>query len=282
MRYLTFFPLVCLSYFATGQNVPACCSASGMKTAAEAFAAFGSESEFLMAHDLPLPYDFQGEGQEITFSTPDGSSSKAWLFAAAEKSRNYVLVIHEWWGLNDHIKREAARLRDTLGNAHVIALDLYDGKVATDRENAAKYMQSATKERCEAIIRGAMAFAGKKARFGAIGWCFGGGWSNQASILAGKKSKACVMYYGMPESDPARLKMLKAPVLGIFAEKDGWITPEVAHTFEKTLTAQGNEVEIHIYNADHGFANPSSPRFDNASARSAWEKTLAFFRKNLP
>lgn len=266
---------------AFAQQPATCCSVAGMKSATESFAAFGKENNFVMAHESPLPYEYVGDGEKISFPTTDGAQSTAWLFKATAPTKNYILVIHEWWGLNDHIKREADRLRTELGNVNVIALDLYDGKVATDPENATKYMQSATKERCEAIIKGAIMYAGKKARIGTIGWCFGGGWSNQASILAGKQGKACVMYYGMPETDPARLKLLKAPLLGIFAEKDGWISPEVVKSFGEALKAAKKESTISSYDADHAFANPSSPKFNNEAAKAAWEQTIAFFKKQL-
>ena len=282
MKYLfTLFMFSMAMPMMLAQQTTNCCAVSGVKSATASFAAFGEENNFVMAHDNPLPYEYQGDGDKISFKTDDGGKSIVWLFNSAVATNNYIFVIHEWWGLNDHIKREAARLRDELGNVHVIALDLYDGKVATEREDAAKYMQAATKERCESIIKGAIGFAGKKARIGTIGWCFGGGWSNQASILLGKKGKACVIYYGMPESDPARLKMMKAPVLGIFAEKDGWITPEVAKTFETSLKNLKKEVTVQIYDADHAFANPSSPKFDNEAAKAAWEKTIAFFKQEL-
>ena len=111
------------------------------------------------------------------------------------------MVYQEWWGLNDHIKQEAAKLHKDLGDVNVLAVDMYDGKVGTTREEAGKLMQSASKDRLTAIQKGAIGYAGKDARIASIGWCFGGMLSLQSAILEQSKSVGCVMYYGSPEKD---------------------------------------------------------------------------------
>jgi len=103
----------------------------------------------------------------------------------------------------------------------------------------------------------------------------------QASILAGKQGKACVMYYGIIENTPETFKNLNAPVLGIFAEKDGWVTPEVYGNLEKNLKAAGKKVIIKSFNADHAFANPSNPNYDKQATKEAKELTIKFFKENL-
>lgn len=164
---------------------------------------------------------------------------------------------------------------------NVLALDLYDGKVATTSEEAAKLMQGADAKRISAIIEGAAKFAGDKADFRTLGWCFGGGWSLKASIMAGDQGVACVMYYGMPVQNAKELAPLKAPICGIFAKQDEWITPEVAQNFENLAKATGKEVEIHSYDAGHAFANPSNPAYDEEAAQQANQVAWAFLKERL-
>src|SRR5207248_783763 len=115
----------------------------------------------------------------------------------------------------------------------VCALDLFDGKVATTREDAAKYMQGLTQERGTALIDGIFVYFGKDMHFGTIGWCMGGGWSMQAALRGGIQVDLCVIYYGMPETDSVKLASLHAHVLGFFANKDKWITPQVVNDFKE-------------------------------------------------
>lgn len=268
-------PLI-LALPATAQH--SCCDAPAK------FAALGGSGAFRMAHKLPAAgYSYAGAGESITFSTPDGGTSTAFVVRGktSETGGKVIVMIHEWWGLNDYIKREAAATADSLGDVTVIAVDLYDGKVAATREDAAKFMQGVSAKRAEAILRGVFAYAGAAARIGTIGWCFGGGWSLRAAIAAGAHARACVMYYGMPETDQAKLQTLSAPVLGIFAGRDKWITPAVVGQFETAAAAAGVRLAVQSYDADHAFANPSSPKFDEAARADARSRTLAFFRKYL-
>ena len=158
--------------------------------------------------------------------------------------------------MNDHIKQEAEKLAEDLPGVIVIAIDLYDGQLATTAENAGKLMELVKTDRAEAIINGTISYIRTTASIQTIGWCFGGAWSLQASIIAGEKSNGCVMYYGMPEKSEDKLKKLNAPVLGIFATKDTWINKEVIGEFEKQMNKLKKPLEIHWYEADHAFANP--------------------------
>jgi carboxymethylenebutenolidase len=161
----------------------------------------------------------------------------------------------------------------------VIALDLYDGKVATTQQEAGKYMGEAKEERIRAIIKGALDYVGPKAKIGTIGWCFGGGWSLQTALMAGKQTSACVMYYGMPETDVDKLKAINGPVLGIFAKKDGWINPDKVKEFEANMKKVAKKLTVKMYDADHAFANPSNPKFDKEAAADAHKAALAFLKK---
>lgn len=274
LQLIFFFVLaISLTY---AQDKASCCQVN------VSFTSFASDKQFRDAHQTPDAFTLKdAKGKMIKFKTKSGNEANAYFVESKRKSNKYIFVFHEWWGLNDHIKREADELKEKLGDVNVIALDLYDGKVATSREDAAKYMQSVNKDRAIEIVQGAFEFAGKDAEIGTIGWCFGGGWSLQASILAGKQGRACVMYYGIIENTPETFKELNAPVLGIFAEKDGWVTPEVYGNLEKNLKAAGKKVTIKSFNADHAFANPSNPNYDKQATKEAKELTIKFFKENL-
>jgi len=251
----------------------------------EKFAMFASNKEFNAAHPTPRKYVHISEegGKMITYQCADGSTANAYLILAKKKSNNWVLVIQEWWGLNDNIKRQSEDLYKDLGNVNVLALDMYDGKVATDRENASKYMQEFKQERGDAIVKGALAYAGKGARIGTIGWCFGGGQSLLAALAAGNQASACVMYYGFPVEDVEKLKTLNCDVLNIWPTQDKWINKEMMDKFEANMKAAGKNLTIKPYDADHGFANPSNPmgNYNEAAAKDAYQNTMAFFKARL-
>jgi carboxymethylenebutenolidase len=277
-KFLLFIILIFCSTFVFSQSKMACCNQS----ATQKFAMLASSKAFVMSHPVPRRIHFQSSiGKSITYKTPDGKEADAYELKAKNQTNNYLLVIHEYWGLNDFIKREAEKIYNDLGSVNVIALDLYDGKVATTREEAGKFMQGVKDDRAQAIIKGAITYAGPKARIATIGWCFGGGWSLQASLLAGKQDVACVMYYGMPEQDVQRLKTLNADVLGNFANKDQWINPKVVAKFKDDMEKAGKKLYLHQYDADHAFANPSNPAYNSAATRDAYAYTIAYLKPRL-
>ncbi|RSK29629.1 dienelactone hydrolase family protein [Hymenobacter metallilatus] len=267
---------------ASAQTSMSCCTkpAAG-QNATEVFAMLASNEDFSGGHDAPLPFTYAGEGSMIEFKTTDGQTGKAFEIKSNTKSDKYLLVIHEWWGLNDYIKQEAARFAKELPGVNVIALDLYDGQVATDADQAGKLMQGVKTERAQAIIKGALQYAGPNAQIASIGWCFGGGWSIQTALLAGSKAKACVAYYGMPEKDVAKLKTLNTSVLFVFAKQDKWINQEVVDQFRKDMAAAKKDLTVKTYDADHAFANPSNPKYNKPFADDAHAASVAYIKKNL-
>ncbi len=267
------------SYAASAQQIASCCARP--KAATEAFAMLANDDDFVGGHDAPLPFHYQGAGEIVEFATPDGQKGHAFAIKSATPSTKYLLVFQEWWGLNDYIKQEAATLARELPGVNVLALDLYDGQVATTPAAAGALMQAVKTERAQAIIRGALNYAGPKAEVATIGWCFGGGWSLQAALLGGKQTVGCVMYYGMPEADVARLKTLNTDVLGIFALKDDHISPAVVGKFEQNMKAAGKKLTVHNYDAVHAFANPSNPNYDKAAAGQAHELVLKYLQGKL-
>ncbi len=269
--FLLFF---CLFIFACGSEAPT-------EKKADDMAQFTKDEKFKDAHETPEKIDFEGKGQMIAFKTADGKPGNAYAIKSSPDAKKALFVIHEWWGLNDHIKEEADRLFGELEGVNVYALDLYDGNVATTRDDAGKMMGAVKEERLNSIINGALAHVGKDAKVGTIGWCFGGGWSLKSSILAGDQGAGCVIYYGMPVLEPAKLAPIKSDVLGLFAEKDGWITPEVVTKFETAMKAIGKNVKTKQFDAEHAFANPSSPRYHEAAAQEANAMALVFLKERL-
>lgn len=255
---------------------------SRVTTAPNVMASFSNDKAFRDEHPEPISFTLaDGKGKMITYKNSDGTDGIGFEVKADLPTDNWVLVFHEWYGLNDYIKKESEEIASTLGNVNVLAIDLYDGKVATNNDEAMKYVQSVDNTRAFTIINGAKDHAGTSAVFATLGWCFGGSWSNQAAIELGDRCAACVMYYGMPEQNIDRLKMLKAPVLGIFAKLDTRITPEVAAKFESELISLKIPASINEYDAVHGFANPSNPKHNVEATKDAKEKTYSFLKEKL-
>ncbi len=253
--------------------IPVCHSNDMAKMAADpAFAAL---------HVNPLPFTYQGDGDMVTFATPDGQKASGFLLKASKPSDKWLLVYQEWWGLNDFIKQEAQKYYGDLKDVNVLAVDMYDGKVATQSEDAMKYMQGATKERLGSIMQGALNYVGPKAEIASIGWCFGGMLSLQSAMLAGKQAKGCVMYYGRPEQDVAKLKTLETDVLGIFASQDKGISPESVKAFEENMNKAGEKIEVKMYDANHAFANPSNPVYNKEVAEDAYKRSLSYLKSHL-
>jgi carboxymethylenebutenolidase len=194
-----------------------------------------------------------------------------------------VVVIHEWWGLNDHIRHWTDRLAED-GYA-ALAVDLYAGEAATDPEGAMALMKTVDAAQAQAMLSAAHEFLATDSRIqadkqGVIGWCFGGGWSLRYAI-ATPGLDAAVIYYGNPVTDPVELGKIDAPLLGVFANQDQAIPPEVVTEFASALEAAGKSIELHRYDAVHAFANPSNAHYDQTAAADAWEHTRKFLAEHL-
>lgn len=237
---------------------------------------------FFNAHDAPEPLDYsQQRGSMIQFNTLDGKQASAYYVPAPEATTRALLLFHEWWGLNDYIRREADRWQDSLGPVDVYAVDLYDGKVATTPEDASKLSSNLDDRRTDAILKGLIAKAGKDKQIATLGWCLGGGYAFRASVLLGKQADGCVMYYGFPEKDVKKIAPLKTDVLYIRGSQDKFITADVVTAFADQVKKAGHKIEVVSYNAVHAFANPSNPRHDAVAAADAEQKALTFIRKYL-
>jgi len=217
-------------------------------------------------------------GKMMSFDAADGKQANAYFIAAKKKSNKYLIVIQEWWGLNENIKMEADKYYTDLGDVNVIAVDMYDGKVAATPDSAMKLMRGADMGRMTAIMQGAIKYAGSKASIYSVGWCFGGMWSLQTAILAGPQAKGSVMYYGRPESNMEKLKSIQCDIIGFFGNLDQSPSPTMVNDIEKNMKEVGKNLSVNRYQAGHGFANPSNPSYNAAAKEDAYAKAIAFLK----
>lgn len=226
------------------------------------------------------------QGAEVQYATIEGKPISGFLAtpAGAPADAPAIIVIHEWWGLNDNIREMARRLA---GEGYVaLAVDLYEGGSAATPDEARGLMQASMERKAQLQdnLRQAHAFLKGRgaARVASMGWCFGGGWSLQAGLLLGEELDAVVIYYGRLVTEPEDLKPLTAPVLGIFGAEDKGIPVDSVKAFEAALGTLSKPASIHIYEgADHAFANPSGTRYQAEAARDAWDKTVTFLASHL-
>lgn len=230
-----------------------------------------------------------GEVQEesVIYANLSGASVAGFLATPAAGAQGHpaLILIHEWWGLNDNVRAMARQFAAKGYTA--LAVDLYNGQSAGTPEQARELMMAAMQDRgsAEANLASAMAYLREQlgvSRVATLGWCFGGGWSLNASLLMPEKVDATVIYYGRLVTDPEALQVLKSPVLGFFGALDRGIPVADVEAFQAALGKLGKRAEIHIYpDADHAFANPSGTRYNAAAADDAWNKLMVFLEREL-
>jgi carboxymethylenebutenolidase len=245
----------------------------------------------------PSDLESAGEtGDEVSQATQEGDVQTEWV-NFGDEHRGYlvrpgqdgpfpgVVMIHEWWGLNEQIQGMARNL--AAEGYVVLAVDLYNGTVASTPQEAGQFSTRIRENVPEAVehMKNAASFLREsdfvlENAIASIGWCFGGGMSMQLSL--NENLAATVIYYGALETDAERLSTIQWPVLGIFADQDTVIPLDSVHQFEAALNQLGVENEIYIYEGvGHAFANPSNPGHDPEKTEDAWEKTIAFLDRTL-
>jgi len=220
--------------------------------------------------------------QEVTLKLKNGRPIKASVALPEVTPAPAILLIHEWWGLNDQIKAVAAEYAKA--GYVAVAVDLYDQKVGANPDEARSLMGAVKGEEATETLEtwAAWTRAHDKTtdKLGTIGWCFGGGWSLNASIAS--PVDATIIYYGNVAKKADQLKALVGPVMGHFAEKDQWINKAMVDGFVEQMKIAGEpDPEVFWYDADHAFANPSGGRYDKADAQLAWTRSMEFFDNNL-
>jgi carboxymethylenebutenolidase len=221
-------------------------------------------------------------GSMVEFQA-NGAKTSGYLATAASGKGPGVLVIQEWWGLVQHIKNVCDRFAAEGFTA--LAPDMYHGKTASEPDGAGKLFMALNIGQAEKDLRGAAAYLALRsstAKLGAVGFCMGGQLALFAATL-NPSIGACVNFYGIHPNVKPDYSRLAGPVLGLFAEKDGFVTPEVARSVDAAIKKAGKQSEIHIYpGVDHAFFNDERPDvYDRTAAADAWRRTLAFFRLHL-
>ncbi len=215
----------------------------------------------------------------IEFQRPDGGKSKAYM-AEAGKGKPGVVVIQEWWGVNDQIMGVADRLARAGYNA--LAPDLYKGRVTAKGDEANHLMAGLDfADATHQDLRGAVLHLAKTSgKIGVTGFCLGGSLSVAAAVHIPEAS-AAAPFYGIADksfADPAKIRM---PIQGHFANDDGWCTPAKVDELEAGMKGLKTRHEIYRYDAKHAFTNERSEAYDVNAANLAWDRLLAFFKETL-
>ena len=228
---------------------------------------------------------FAADGKPVTYKSGDETVNAILYTPQGKGPFPALVVIHEWWGLNDWVKEQASKLADQ--GYVALAIDLYRGKVATTADEAHEIMRGVPNDRANRDLLAASSFLRSQsnvnpAKVGDIGWCMGGGYALDLAI-ADPKLKAAVINYGHLASDQATLQKIHAAILGIFGGQDHGIPVADVKKFESDLKAQGKTVEIKIFpDAGHAFENPNNKQGYRADdAKQAWELTTSFLAKYL-
>lgn len=236
---------------------------------------------------LVAPVDVPLLEQEIAYGEADGANLTGFLAMPRDAIEPLpgLLVIHEWWGLNDNIRAMTRRLA---AEGYVaLAVDLYGDAVTDEPARAEALMRGVTTapDAARDNLRQAYAYLAQYAlspRIGVIGWCLGGGWSLQTALMLPEELDAMVMYYGRLETDEDELARLSMPLLGLFGELDESIPARDVRAWRARLAEMGKQIDIYIYpGVDHAFANPSGGNYDAEAAADAWGRTLAFLERHL-
>ena len=280
--------LVCAAGVLCGCGSPA--GPTGAATPQNAAAVTAAEHQ----HDAPVPTPAAEVApkvpvleQELAYGEGQRSNLVGYLAMPKDAAEPLpgVIVIHEWWGLNDNVKAMTRRLA---GEGYVVlAVDLYGGATAATAD-AAQALMTALFAEPEAALRNvtqAYDYLEKYAlapRIASLGWDLGGGWSLQTALLYPDALDAMVMYYGQVVTDRARLEPLNVPILGFFGAEDKSIPVREVQAFRGTLQGLGKNSEVLIVpRVDHAFADPSGGNYNEQAANESWETTLKFLERHL-
>jgi carboxymethylenebutenolidase len=244
-----------------------------------------TKSSLLILAVLLVSTAFAAESKSVSYKSGDETVQGLLYTPAGKGPFPAIIVIHEYWGLNDWVKEQASKLSDQ--GYEALAIDLYRGKVATTPDMAHEIMRGVPEDRAKRDLHAAFEFLQsqpnvKKDRIGAIGWCMGGGYALDVALQESTLA-ADVINYGHLATDPEALKKINAPILGLFGGQDQGIPPADVKKFGETLDKMGKKIEIKIYDdAGHAFENPNNKTgYRPDDAADASKRTVAFFAENL-
>jgi len=223
--------------------------------------------------------------ETIAFRSGDETVSACLAVPDSGGPHPALVVIHEWWGLNDWVKEQAQKLAEQ--GYMALAVDLYRGKVAYDPNLAHELSRGLPQDQAIRDLKAAFDYLASRPdvrhdRIGSVGWCMGGGFS---LLLAVHESKlaACVVNYGSMPTDKDEIQRIQGPVLGNFGAEDRGIPPTAVGAFEDAMKAAHKSIDVKIYDgAGHAFENPNNKLgYREGAANDAWARTLAFLNRTL-
>jgi carboxymethylenebutenolidase len=220
----------------------------------------------------------------VDFSAKSGEKASGELALPTGEGKAPALVlIQEWWGVNDHIRSLADRF--AAAGFLVLAPDLYEGKTTKDPNEAGKLMTELDGAKAMDKIAGAVAFLEQHARsngkVGVTGFCMGGAYTF-AATSAIPHIGAAVPFYGIPPADRLDFSKMKAPILAHFASRDQWAVPAKAEEIAKQVNAAGGNARVEVYDADHAFVNDTRPEvYAPEAAKLAWQRSVDFLHQHL-
>lgn len=225
-------------------------------------------------------------GRMVEYGQADGRALRGYLSGepAGSGKRPGIVMVHEWWGLNENIRGLADRY--AAQGYTVLAVDLYRGQVTASVEEATRLYQFGMDNSAEGDQNMVAAVDYLRAHgatsVGSMGYCFGGHWSLRTGLAAGDKVNAVVIYYGAPITDRDMLSKMRAPVLGMYAGLDNSIPQDAVGSMQKTLAEYGIQMTTHINpGVNHAFCNSTGPYYNRDAAEDAFARTVAFYREHL-
>jgi carboxymethylenebutenolidase len=283
------FPLNNIILFAEGQQQQKSSIPGSSNNVTELIKSNGKNSSITLENKTVNYFENTNGYLVYPISTTTSSSIKSNFSANNNNTLPAVVMIHEWWGLNDNIKNMAETLAKE--GYVVLAVDLYNGKVANTAESAQNLVSKVRENPSESInnLQHAVRYLASlenvdSSKIASLGWCFGGGQSLQLALNTEPEYPlaATIIYYGNLVSDQESLSKIKWPVLGIFGDQDQSISVQSVKQFEDALNANGITNEIYIYKGvGHAFANPSGDNYAPQETQDAWQKTVSFLNKYL-
>jgi carboxymethylenebutenolidase len=283
------FPLNNIILFAEGQQQQKSSIPGSSKNVTELIKSNGKNSSITLENKTVNYFENTNGYLVYPISTTTSSSIKSNFSANNNNTLPAVVMIHEWWGLNDNIKNMAETLAKE--GYVVLAVDLYNGKVANTAESAQNLVSKVRENPSESInnLQHAVRYLASlenvdSSKIASLGWCFGGGQSLQLALNTEPEYPlaATIIYYGNLVSDQESISKIKWPVLGIFGDQDQSISVQSVKQFEDALNKNGITNEIYIYKGvGHAFANPSGDNYAPQETQDAWQKTVSFLNKYL-
>jgi len=226
-----------------------------------------------------------GKSETVSYKSGDDTVSGYLALPSGGGKHPAIIVIHEWWGLNDWVKQQADKFASQ--GYVALAVDLYRGKAAANADEAHQLMRGLPDDRGLRDLEAAFAYLSSRpdvdaGKIGSIGWCMGGGWSLKLGVDQPKLA-AVVLNYGMLPTDPAAIAKIKAPVLGNFGADDKGITPDSVKAFESAMKSDGKTIDVKIYQgAGHAFENPDNKDgYRPEATADANQRVDGFFQKYL-